>query len=260
MISLVPHHHLACARRIRSFFSLVIPTYNERENIEPLLGSLVGLLNQHLPGDYEIIVVDDDCPDRTWEAVQAFAIGYPQLKVIRRQGERGLSTAVLGGWQAAEGEVLGVMDGDLQHSPGMVLNLLEVIRLGADLAVASRHVRGGGVSDWNIFRQLLSRGEQALGLVLLPEVLGRVSDPMSGYFLGKRKTIADRSLNPVGYKILIEILAKGDVRHIEEVGYVFQERCKGGSKVTWRQCLEYLHHLGRLRLSLTKQAISRKLK
>jgi dolichol-phosphate mannosyltransferase len=173
---------------------------------------------------------------------------YPQLRVMRRQHERGLSSAVIRGWQAARGQVLGVIDGDLQHPPHVLLQLLSAIEQGADLAVASRHVEGGGVSSWSFVRRFLSRGAQLLGLVLLPGVLGRVSDPMSGYFIVRRTCIAGSTLNPVGYKILIEVLARGSVRQVAEVGYVFLERLEGSSKVTWKQYVEYLHHLIRLRL------------
>jgi dolichol-phosphate mannosyltransferase len=231
------------------YLSLVIPTYNEGHNIDRLLAHLSQLLDPLLPQDYELIVVDDDSPDRTWQIAEGLRDRYPQLQVIRRQQERGLSTAVIRGWQAASGEVLGVMDGDLQHPPEILARLLYEVKQGADLAVASRHVEGGGVSTWSIARRLLSRGAQVLGLVILPGVLGRLTDPMSGYFLVKRGAIAHRPLSPVGYKILIEVVGRGNIQQIGEVGYVFQERQAGASKVTWRQYRDYLHHLLRLRFS-----------
>lgn len=149
----------------------------------------------------------------------------------------------------SEGQVLGVIDGDLQHPPHILSQLLSAIEQGADVAVASRHVEGGGVSSWSVIRRFLSRGAQLLGLILLPGVLGRVSDPMSGYFMVRRNCIAGLILKPVGYKILIEVLGRGTVRHIIEVPYVFQERTRGESKVTWKQYTDYLHHLVRLRLT-----------
>jgi dolichol-phosphate mannosyltransferase len=231
------------------YLSLVIPTYNEGHNIDRLLTRLSQLLDPLLPHDYELIVVDDDSPDRTWQIAEGLRDRYPQLQVIRRQQERGLSTAVIRGWQAASGEVLGVIDGDLQHPPEILARLLYEVKQGADLAVASRHVEGGGVSRWSMVRRLLSRGAQVLGLVILPGVLGRLTDPMSGYFLVKRGAIAHRPLSPVGYKILIEVVGRGNIQQIAEVGYVFQERQAGASKVTWRQYRDYLHHLLRLRFS-----------
>jgi dolichol-phosphate mannosyltransferase len=225
----------------------VIPTYNESKNIAGLISQLTVLLDRRLPGEYELIVVDDNSPDRTWAVAQQAMADYPQLQVMRREGEKGLSTAVIRGWQAAQGEILGVIDGDLQHPPEVLLNLLTAMHQGADLAVASRHVVGGGVSEWSIVRRFLSRGAQVLGLLILPSVVGRVSDPMSGYFLLRRDVIADRRLNPLGYKILLEVLGRGNIGQIAEVGYVFQERQAGESKVSWRQYVDYLLHLGRLR-------------
>lgn len=230
-------------------FSLVIPTYNESGNIERIIQQLSTMLDEVLPNNYELIVVDDDSPDRTWELAEALTSAYPCLRVMRRETERGLATAVIRGWQVAQGEVLGVIDGDLQHPPDTLLRLLSELEQGADLAVASRHVEGGGVSTWSAARRFLSRGAQLLGLIILPHVISRVSDPMSGYFLVHRSAIAGQTLNPVGYKILIEVLGRGVIDQIAEVGYVFQEREEGESKVTWKQYTDYVHHLLRLRIA-----------
>jgi dolichol-phosphate mannosyltransferase len=155
---------------------------------------------------------------------------------------------------------LGVIDGDLQHPPEVLTQLLQKIEQGADLAVASRHVDGGGVSSWSAVRRFLSRGAQLLGLVVLPGVLGRVSDPMSGYFMVRRQAIANTRLNPVGYKILLEVIGRGRIGQIAEVGYVFRERKEGESKVTWKQYIEYIHHLLRLRIATGRLGkISRRL-
>jgi dolichol-phosphate mannosyltransferase len=145
--------------------------------------------------------------------------------------------------------VLGVIDGDLQHPPHVLLQLLDAITQGADLAVASRNAEGGGVSSWSFIRRFLSRGAQLLGLIILPRVLSRVSDPMSGYFLVRRHSISNITFNPVGYKILLEVIGRGEINRIAEVGYVFCERKEGESKVTWKQYIDYIRHLVRLRLS-----------
>jgi dolichol-phosphate mannosyltransferase len=227
--------------------SLVIPTYNESKNVGAIIGQLRALLEPLLGSGYEIIVVDDDSPDRTWEIALALVGADARVRVVRRQGERGLSTAVIRGWQVARGDILGVMDADLQHPADVNVRLLSEIDRGADLAVASRHVAGGGLSDWSVLRRVLSRGAQLLGLLLLPAVLGRLSDPMSGYFMLRRQAIAGIELDPLGYKILIEVVARGTIRWIGEVGYVFRERAEGESKVTWRVYLQYLRHLVKLR-------------
>ncbi|VEP14812.1 Sulfonate ABC transporter permease [Hyella patelloides LEGE 07179] len=231
-------------------FSLVIPTYNEGANVQEIVRILSEILDSTIPNEYELIVVDDDSPDETWKIAQELTPQYPQLRVMRRQKEKGLSTAVIRGWQVARGEILGVIDGDLQHPPEILLQIWSEMERGADLGLASRHVKGGGVSEWSIVRRFLSRGAQMLGLVILPEVISRLSDPMSGYFMVRRNAIVGKYLSPVGYKILIEVTARGAIRWIAEVGYVFRERQAGESKVTWKQYIEYIQHLLRLRFDL----------
>lgn len=227
--------------------SLVVPTYNEAGNVVLLVEKLAGLLDRICPNDYELIIVDDDSPDQTWAMARSLLSEYPNLRVMRRTTERGLSTAVIRGWQVSRGRFLGVIDGDLQHPPEVLEKLLGELILGRDLVVASRHVAGGGISEWSVFRRMTSRGAQILGLMIAPQVVGRVSDPMSGYFMMRRSAIMNQILNPQGYKILLEILGRGEIEQISEVGYVFQERQDGESKVTWRQYVEYLQHLIRLR-------------
>ena len=229
--------------------SLILPTYNEGENIQSIIAILSQLLDGVIPSNYELIVVDDNSPDLTWKIASELLPDYPQLRVMRRITERGLSTAVIRGWQVAQGEILGVIDADLQHPPEVVLQLLQQMERGADLAIASRNVEDGGVSEWSWIRRFLSRGAQVLGLMILPEVIGRLSDPMSGYFMVRRSCIAGKTLSPVGYKISIEVAARGKIDWIAEVGYVFRERQAGESKVTWKQYIEYIQHLLRLRLS-----------
>ncbi len=227
--------------------SLVVPTYDEAANIEPLLRSLYGVLTERKVR-FEILVVDDDSPDRTWEVAGRLVSELPGLRVIRRTGASGLATAVTCGWAHARGAILGVIDGDGQHPPAVVADLLDAMADRTDVAVASRHVPGGGVSNWSALRRLLSRGAQALGLLLLPGTVGRVTDPMSGYFLVRRDVIAGTDLDPVGYKILLEVLARGDIRRVAERPYVFLERERGESKVSAGHYVGYLRHLMRLRL------------
>jgi dolichol-phosphate mannosyltransferase len=233
--------------------SLVLPTYQEKHNIQPIVELLSTELDKVLLGGYELIIVDDDSPDLTWQVALDLVAEYPQLRVIRRTTERGLATAVVRGWQAAQGEVLGVIDADLQHPPEVLGKLWQAIEQGADLATASRNVEGGGVSEWSMLRRILSRGAQILGLVILPEAIGRLSDPMSGYFLVTRQALTDKVLSPLGYKILVEVVGRGDIAKIAEVGYEFQERQSGDSKVTAKQYVEYIRHLLRLRWSRSQR-------
>ena len=237
----------ASSTSAETILSLIIPTYKESGNVAQLITQLTQLLDNFIPEKYELILVDDDSPDLTWQVAQALTNKYPQLYVIRRQSERGLASAVIRGWQVARGRILGVIDADLQHPPEILLKLISSMLNGADLAIASRHMEGGGVSEWSIARRLLSRGAQVLGLLICPAVVGRVSDPMSGYFTVRRSAIATRRLSPIGYKILLEVIGRGEIQQIAEVGYVFQERESGDSKVTWKQYVGYIGHLIRLR-------------
>jgi dolichol-phosphate mannosyltransferase len=230
--------------------SLVLPTYNEGANITAVLEQVMARLDSIAGLNYEIIVVDDDSPDRTWEIAERVGESHTQVRVLRRETERGLSTAVIRGWQIARGRILGVMDADLQHPPEVTERLWKEVARGADLAIASRHVEGGGVSDWSLSRRIISRCAQLLGLTILPEVTARVSDPMSGYFMISRACIEGRKLNPLGYKILIEVLGRGKVKWISEVPYTFRERVEGSSKVTNKIYMEYFQHLFRIRMFL----------
>ena len=249
----VPTGPLRVAADAAIELSVIIPTFNEKENIAALVEQLTRILDAELGDRYELIVVDDNSPHQTSKKALRLTAAYPCLRVMQRKFERGL-TAVIRGLQAARGRVLGAIDADLQHPPEVIAKLWREMSRGADLAVASRHVEGGGVSDWRLSRRILSRGAQVLGVILMPGVVGRVSDPMSGSLRLRRSAIADSVMCPVGYKILIEVLARGRIRWISEVGYVFRERTEGKSKVTARVYVDYLVHLIRLRLEFLRSS------
>jgi dolichol-phosphate mannosyltransferase len=226
--------------------SLVVPTYNERESIGPLVKRAAAAL-ESLALPFEIIVVDDDSPDGTWQLAEGLRQEFPMLRVIRRQHERGLARAVVRGWSEAGGELLLVMDGDLQHPPDVLPRIVQALRgNGADVAVASRHVAGGGVSRWNVIRRALSWSASLAATWMLPGTLRTIRDPMSGYFGIRRSSIAACRLDPEGYKILLEVLARGRYDFVEEVPYTFIERQHGGSKLGLRQYAEFIVHLFRL--------------
>ncbi len=228
--------------------SLVVPAYNERPNIEPLV-ERVGKALEACGEPFELIIVDDSSPDGTAEEVRRLSASRPWLRVLVRENERDLSTAVIAGWRVAQGEVLGCMDADLQQPPELIPKLFRrLTESGADIAVASRHVAGGGVSDWSLLRRFISWTATLMASFILPGTLSEVHDPMSGYFLVRKPVVADAPLNPVGYKILLEVLAKGDYNRAVEVPYTFEERRRGGSKMGAATVLKYLAHL--LRISL----------
>src|SRR5947208_1165856 len=210
--------------------SLVVPTLNERENIGDFLAAVRRNLDTALPGAYEVIVVDDDSADRTWEIAAALMPGFPELRVMRRQNEDGLAVAVIRGWQVARGQILGTINADFQHPPDVLPRLIERSG-GTDLMVATRHGDGGGVGDWGLMRQVTSWGAAQIGRRLLPEVYARVSDPLSRCYLVRRSAIHGIPLHPLGYKSLMELLVRGNVRQIQECGYEMRKRVRGQSEV-----------------------------
>lgn len=226
--------------------SLVVPTYNERANIEQFV-ERTGKALATSASTYELIVVDDDSPDGTAEEVRRLQAQRPWLQLLVRKNERDLSTAVIAGWRIARGDLVGCMDADLQQPPELIPQLAERLRAtGADIAVASRHVAGGGVSDWSLARRFISWTATLMATCILPGTLNKVRDPMSGFFLMRRSVIAEAPLNPVGYKILLEVLAKGDYSDAVEVPFTFEERVRGGSKLSLSTVLKYFAHLLRI--------------
>lgn len=225
--------------------SLVLPTYNERDNLVPLLTRLHAILAPYV---HEIIIVDDDSPDRTWEEAERLGKDYRQLRVIRRTGQRGLSSAVIRGFREAQGLALSVMDADLQHDERVLPQLIEGLK-HSHFVVASRAVDGGGVGTWGWTRRLMSRVATTLARLVINVTL---SDPMSGYFTIRQELFAkldDGTLRPEGFKVFLylylracRLLGAGNV-DVREVGFVFRDRLHGNSKLTSRVMWEYVRML-----------------
>ena len=207
--------------------SLILPTYNEAENIEALCKALASIVRE---GD-EVFVVDDDSPDRTWEKAEALRAAYPWMRVLRRIGRRGLSSAVMEGFEAATGDVLAVMDADLQHDPQVLRALVSKVEEGAVVAVASRYRTGGSTGQWAANRRMMSRMGTRLAQLLLHVP---VSDPMSGFFAVRADAYraAAPSMQPRGFKILVELLSCLPP-HVAfaEVPLQFSPRLHGKSKL-----------------------------
>jgi dolichol-phosphate mannosyltransferase len=234
----------APSRKVRpAIVSLVVPTYNERDNIVPLLEAIRAAMAGR---DLEVWIVDDDSPDRTWELASDYARSHPEVQVIRRTSKRGLSGAVIEGLHRARGEFLAVMDADLSHDPALLPRLVDAAGGGADIAVGSRRVPGGGADNWSWHRRKASDLATALARWWLRVPL---SDPMSGYFVLRRAVfegVRDH-LQPRGYKILLEIVCRAGAVKIIELPYVFRERRQGVSKVSPRVGWEFLTSLWDLR-------------
>lgn len=214
--------------------SVILPTYNEAENIRALLKEVTEALQGVA---HEIIVVDDDSPDKTWQVADR-APG--KVRVIRRIGHRGLSSAVVEGFEAAKGDVLAVMDGDGQHDPSILPKMNTLIRKQHGLVLGSRYIEGGSVEGWVESRHFMSRVATACGTLVCSH---KVSDPMSGFFAIDQKLFAriKKRLKPRGFKILLEIvswLPEGTT--VSEVPLVFRLRKAGKSKLNAKIELEYL--------------------
>jgi dolichol-phosphate mannosyltransferase len=218
--------------------SIIIPTYNEKDNIIPLVERINQALSNY---DYEILFVDDGSRDGTAELAVALSPKYP-VKVMVRQNKRGLASAVVDGLKQTTGQIVGVMDADLQHPPEVIPDLLQAIKDGADIAVASRYIKGGGCQGWGLTRRIISKGAIVLAHLFLPSTR-RVRDPMSGFFMFNRQVVAHADLRPTGFKILLEILMEGEFRDIAEVPYTFSIRSGGESKLNARQQVDYLKHI-----------------
>ncbi|HEC76478.1 MAG TPA: glycosyltransferase family 2 protein [Thermoplasmatales archaeon] len=234
--------------------SVIVPTYNERENLPILVERLRKSLSRI---DFEIIVVDDDSPDKTWKIAEELAEEYSFIKVVRRVGEKDLSTAVLKGFQVAKGDILAVMDADLQHPPEKIIDMFRKIEGGADIVIGSRYVEGGEIEEWGIIRKFYSKFATFLAHIFLPKSR-LIKDPMSGFFMIERRVIEGVELNPIGYKILLEIVAKGKYERLKEEPIKFSKREKGESSLNLTNQIKYLRHL--LRLSWEIKEIHRMLK
>lgn len=221
--------------------AVIVPTFNEAENV-PLI---VERLESVLEGvEFEIVFVDDNSPDRTWERVEALHRTRPHVRVLRRIGRRGLSSAVIEGVMSTDADYVAVMDADLQHDETILPKLLLAVREGADVAIGTRYAGDGGLGDWERGRARLSRFATRLASALSPHPL---SDPMSGFFVADRDRVVDKveELHVHGFKILMDLLdtyEPGELR-IAEVPYRFRRRIRGQSKLTPLQAVQFLEYL-----------------
>lgn len=229
----------SCTFSFSMLFSLVIPTYNERASVGPVIEEATRALGAAgIP--FEIVVVDDDSPDGTAEAARR-ALG-DRGRVVVRAGERGLASAIMAGFRESRGEILGTMDADGSHPAGRIPDFLAPIRAGeADFVIASRYVPGGETQEWPAKRLFLSRAANGLARLLTP-----VRDATSGCFFLRRSVIDGLDLPPRGFKICLEILVRGRFAKSREVPYRFIDRKAGASKMTPGVGLDYLVQVGKL--------------
>lgn len=222
-------------------FSIVVPTYNEAGGIERLIEALDAVFRTD-GLDGEIVVVDDNSPDGTGAIVERLSARYP-VRCLHRAGKLGLSSGVIEGWKFArpDSEALGAMDADFSHDPRVIPQMVRALDGGYDLAIGSRYVPGGGISNWPTRRKITSLVAIALAKPLTP-----VRDITSGFFLLKRAALDGVELDPIGFKIGLEVIAKARYRKAIEVPYVFTDRVAGSSKLNGGEIFNYLRQLGRI--------------
>jgi len=232
--------------------SLVIPTYNERPNLQPLVEELFTIFANHPDLDVEIIVVDDDSPDGTASVAKDLEKHYP-LRLLQRTGKLGLGSAVMAGFSESTRDHLAVLDADLSHDPAVLPHMIRLLA-DYDVVIGSRFGATSRVERWTPGRKLLS-----LAGVALARKLTGVEDPLSGYFCLRRRALAPLQgrLVSSGYKILFEILARGRVRSHASVDYVFRQRRYSASKLNLREYILFIRQLlvfGIMKLSLDRRA------
>lgn len=224
--------------------SIVLPTYNESQNITRMLDSIADTLSADALA--EIIVVDDNSPDGTGDIASQYKVNNKKLRiqVIRRPGKLGLSSAILAGVQSAAGDIVVVMDGDFSHPPNAIPQMVEELQdSDYDIVVASRYIKGGSVIGWPFKRRLMSKGATKIAQVGLGI---DVNDPMSGFFAFKRHIIEGIKFDAIGYKMLLEILVKAKGARVKEVPYTFTNRRAGASKLDSSVMLDYFRAVWRL--------------
>lgn len=223
--------------------SIIIPTYNERENIRELLERIKRSM-EPLGYAYEVLIVDDDSPDETWKVASLCSKSYP-VRVLRRNGKRGLAPAVLEGIRASNYDIVVVMDADLQHPPETIPQLIAEVRNGTDIVIGSRFVEPGALVDFRLSRRILSRGADLLARTLFRQIRN-IKDIESGFFAFHKDVVARANLAPVGYKILLEILVQGNYTTSSEVAFNFNSREAGESKMGLHNVVTYLTHISSL--------------
>lgn len=221
--------------------SIVVPTYNEKETIISFLEKATQqiLMNKL---DAQIIVVDDGSPDGTAELINNFCKVHTNITLLNRSKKMGLASACMYGFSQTDSNILGVMDADLSHAPDALPYLLNPLIYNlCDITVGSRYIPGGRVLNWPLRRYFISRTAGFLG-----SMLTTVKDVTSGFFFFKREVIENVNLDPVGFKICLEILVKGNYQTIMEVPFTFCDRISGKSKMGMKEIYFYLQHLYKL--------------
>lgn len=223
--------------------SIIIPCRNEGGNVELIAGRIAANLPEDLR--YEIWFVDDSTDDTT-ERLAKLSRDHPRIRYLHREGGSGLASAVLDGFALAKGDWFVVMDADLQHPPESLRALVEAMRRGdAELIIPSRFVPGGSDGGLGPWRKLVSWTARWIARLAVRRLL-RITDPTSGYFAVRRSVATGKAYDPIGWKVLLELIVRGDYDRVIEIPYAFEARDLGQSKFGLREQWLYLVHLTRL--------------
>lgn len=234
--------------------SIIVPTYNEKKNIEELAKRIFDALKPHYV-KYELMIIDDNSPDGTAEFAEHLKLKY-DIQIVRRPRKISLASAVINGFKLAHGDIFCVMDADLSHPPEVLYEMYRKIeKEGVDVVVGSRLVSGGGAQRWPWYRRAVSIVAQSLA-----RPLTNIKDNTSGFFMLKKSVIERANLNPVGFKILMEVLAKGTYDKAVEYPIIFADREGGKSKLGLKQIFEYLKQLSIIYAGVIKGEIKRRKK
>jgi dolichol-phosphate mannosyltransferase len=224
--------------RLGPELSIIVPTFNERENIAELIGRLVQCLGDR---SWEVVFVDDDSPDGTAEAVREHAAADSRVRCLHRIGRRGLSSACVEGMLATTGPYLAVIDADMQHDEQLLPHMLDALKQGdTDIVIGSRYAPGGDIGDWDAGRARMSRFAVRLSRLVVPREL---TDPMSGFFMMRRSVLdgSVRKLSAIGFKILTDVFASyPQPLRFKELAYRFSVRRAGVSKLDSVTAWDYL--------------------
>ena len=220
--------------------SIILPTYNESQNIISLLKSISEIIPKNIKT--QTIIVDDNSPDKTGIIVEDYIknlkkIANHSIDIIHRKTKTGLSSAILNGINYAKGEHIIVMDSDFSHPPQIIPKMLESLKTQCDIVIASRYTKGGKINNWPFKRKIISRFATKVAKYFLNI---DTKDPLSGCFAFKKNIIKDLNFDAIGFKILLELLVKSDSTKIKEIPYTFTDRKFGSSKLDSTTMLDYI--------------------
>ena len=234
-------------QKMKEQISIIIPTYNESQNIINILKSIGSNLPKNLLT--QAIIVDDNSPDGTGKIVEDYLKNLKKMadytiEIIHRKAKDGLGSAILNGIQHAKGDTIVVMDSDFSHPPQIIPKLIDSVKkYKFDIAVASRYIKGGNIKGWSFKRKIMSK----FATLIAKKGLGiDAKDPMSGFFAFKKNILNGLNIDAIGYKILLEILVKTKNVTITEIPYTFQDRELGSSKLNLKIILDYYKSVWKL--------------